>query len=161
MPWSNQSGGGGPWGQRGGSGGPWGSGPQGGGSGGPPDLEDILRRSQDRIRDFIPGGGSVGGKSLAALILVAVGVWLATGIYTVRPNEVGLNLVFGRYVGQSGPGLNYNFPYPIGSVIKPNVTAVNRTEIGYRSALGAQGRNRDVLEESQMLTGDENIVDVD
>jgi modulator of FtsH protease HflK len=163
MPWSNQSGGGGgPWGQRGGgSGGPWGSGPQGGGgSGGPPDLEDILRRSQDRIRDFIPGGGSMGGKGLAALALVAVGIWLATGIYTVRPNEVGLNLIFGRYVGQSGPGLNYNFPYPIGSVVKPDVTAVNRTEVGYRPG-GAQARARDVTEESLMLTGDGNIVDID
>ena len=162
MPWSNQSGGGGgPWGQRGGPGGPWGSGPQGGGSsGGPPDLEDILRRSQDRIRDFFPGGGSMGGKGLAALALVAVGIWLATGIYTVRPNEVGLNLIFGRYVGQSGPGLNYNFPYPIGTVVKPDVTAVNRTEVGYRPG-GAQVRARDVPEESLMLTGDGNIVDID
>jgi membrane protease subunit HflK len=160
MPWSNQSGGGGPWGQRGGSGGPWGSGPQGGGSGGPPDLEDILRRSQDRIRNFIPGGGSMGGKGLAALALIAAGIWLATGIYTVRPNEVGLNLIFGRYVGQSAPGLNYNFPYPIGSVVKPDVTAVNRTEVGYRPG-GAQARARDVTEESLMLTGDGNIVDID
>ena len=160
MPWSNQSGGGGPGGQRGGSGGPWGSGPQGGGSGGPPDLEDILRRSQDRIRNFIPGGGSMGGKGLAALALIAAGIWLATGIYTVRPNEVGLNLIFGRYVGQSAPGLNYNFPYPIGSVVKPDVTAVNRTEVGYRPG-GAQARARDVTEESLMLTGDGNIVDID
>jgi membrane protease subunit HflK len=159
MPWSNQSGGG-PWGQRGGSGGPWGSGPQGGGSGGPPDLEDILRRGQDRIRGFIPGGGSMGGKSAIALVLVAALIWLATGIYTVRPNEVGLNLVFGRYNGQSAPGLNYNWPYPIGSVVKPDVTAVNRTEVGYRPG-GPQGRARDVPEESLMLTGDGNIVDLD
>lgn len=162
MPWSNQSGG--PWGQRGGSGGggPWGSGPQGGGGGGggqPPDLEEILRRSQDRLRHVMPGG-SLGGKGFAIVVLGAVLLWLATGFYTVRPNEVGLNLIFGRYVGQSGPGLNYNLPYPIGSVLKPNVTAVNRTEIGYRSAAG-QGRARDVLEESLMLTGDQNIVDID
>ena len=160
MPWSNQSGGGGPWGQRGGSGGPWGSGPQGGGGGGPPDLEDILRRSQDRIRDFIPGGGSMGGKGAAVLILAAVAIWLATGFYTVRPNEVGLNLIFGRYVGQSGPGLNYNLPYPIGSVVKPDVTAVNRTEVGYRAG-APQARTRDVPEESLMLTGDGNIIDID
>jgi membrane protease subunit HflK len=158
MPWSNQSGGG-PWGQRGGSGGPWGSGPSGGGGGGPPDLEDILRRSQDRIRDFIPGG-SMGSKGLAILVLLAVVVWLATGIYTVRPNEVGLELVFGRYAGQSAPGLNYNWPYPIGSVVKPDVTAVNRTEVGYRPG-GPQARTRDVPEESLMLTGDGNIVDID
>src|SRR3954447_20840043 len=104
MPWSNQSGGGGgggPWGQRGGSGGPWGSGPQGGG-GGPPDLEDILRRSQDRIRDFIPGGGSMGGKGAAVLILVALAIWLAMGLYTVGPAQVGIESIFGRYIGSKG-----------------------------------------------------------
>jgi modulator of FtsH protease HflK len=161
MPWSNQSGGGGPWGQRGGSGGPWGSGPQGGGgfSGGPPDLEEILRRGQDRLKTIIPGG-SMGGKGLAAIVLGALLLWLATGFYTVRPNEVGINLIFGRYVGQSGPGLNYNLPYPIGSVVRPNVTAVNRTEVGYRPG-GPQGRARDVAEESLMLTGDGNIIDID
>ena len=52
-------------------------------------------------------------------------LWLATGFYTVRPDEVGLNLVFGRYSGTTQPGLNYNFPYPIGSVVKPRVTVVN------------------------------------
>ena len=84
MPWSNQSGGG-PWGQRGGSGGgksPWGSGgPQGNGT--PPDLEDILRRGQDRLKDFIPGG-SMGGKGLIILALGVLAVWLLTGFYTVR-----------------------------------------------------------------------------
>ncbi len=164
MPWSNQSGG--PWGQRGsgggGGGGPWGSGPQGGGGGGgtPPDLEEILRRSQDRLKNMVPGGGSMGGKGIALILIGVVVVWLLTGFYTVRPNEVGLNLIFGRYVGQTAPGLNYNMPYPIGNVIKPDVTQVNRTEVGYRS--GAQGaRSSEVLEESLMLTGDENIVDID
>jgi membrane protease subunit HflK len=160
MPWSNQSGGGGPWGQRGGSGGPWGSGPSGGNSGGPPDLEEILRRGQDRIRDLIPGGSGMGAKGAAILLLVAVSFWLLTGFYRVQPNEIGLNLIFGRYVGQAGPGLNYNFPYPIGSVRKPDVTAVNRTEVGYRPG-GPQGRTRDIPEESLMLTGDGNIVDID
>jgi modulator of FtsH protease HflK len=162
MPWSNQSGG--PWGQRGsgggGGGGPWGSGPQGGGGGGtPPDLEEILRRSQDRLKNMVPGGGSMGGEGIALILIGVVVVWLLTGFYTVRPNEVGLNLIFGRYVGQTAPGLNYNMPYPIGNVIKPDVTQVNRTEIGYRS--GVQGRAAEVLEESLMLTGDENIVDID
>ena len=78
MPWSNQSGGGsggGPWGQRG-SGGksPWGSGPQGGGT--PPDLEDILRRGQDRLKDLLPGGGSMGGKGALAILLGVVAIWL-------------------------------------------------------------------------------------
>ena len=70
MPWSNQSGGGsgggGPWGQRGGSGGggPWGGGSGGGGgNGNPPDLEEILRRSQDRLKNLVPGG-NIGGRGL-------------------------------------------------------------------------------------------------
>jgi len=160
MPWSNQSGGGsgGPWGQRGSGGkGPWGSGPQGGGT--PPDLEDILRRGQDRLKNFMPGG-SMGGRGILALILGLVAVWLLTGFYTVRPDEVGVNMLFGRYTGKSGDGLRYNLPYPVGQVVKPRVGFVNRTEIGYRSAPG-QGRNRDVPEESLMLTGDENIIDID
>jgi len=160
MPWSNQSGGGGPWGQRG-PGGPWGQGPQGGGGGTPPDLEDLLRRSQDRLKGFMPGGGGggMGGRGLVIGLLGAVGLWLATGFYTVRPNEVGINMIFGAYSGQSGEGLRYNFPYPIGRVEKPNVTAVNTVSVGYRPA--AQGRGRDVIEESLMLTGDDNIVDID
>jgi modulator of FtsH protease HflK len=161
MPWSNQSGGG-PWGQRGGSGGgksPWGSGgPQG--SGTPPDLEDILRRSQDRLKSFIPGGSSMGGKGLIVLVLGVIAVWLLTGFYTVRPNEVGINMIFGQYTRTTGEGLRYNLPYPIGRVIKPNVTEQQRIEIGYRST-GGQARSRDMLEESLMLTGDENIVDID
>ncbi|MFN3687872.1 FtsH protease activity modulator HflK [Salinarimonas sp.] len=162
MPWSNQSGG--PWGQRGsgGGGGPWGSGGGGAGGGpggGQPDLEEILRRSQDRLRNMVPGGGSMGGKGIALILVAVIAVWLLTGFYTVRPNEVGLNLIFGRFIGQTAPGLNYNLPYPIGEVVRPNVTQVNRTEIGYRSV--GTGQTRDVLEESLMLTGDENIVDID
>lgn len=162
MPWSNQSGGGGPWGQRGGSGGgksPWGSGgPQGNGA--PPDLEDILRRSQDRLKTIMPGG-SMGGKGLIALLLGAIVIWLLTGFYTVRPSEVGINMIFGKYKGTTGEGLRYNLPYPIGRVIKPNVTEQQRIEVGYRSSANAQQRSRDVIEESLMLTGDENIVDID
>jgi modulator of FtsH protease HflK len=165
MPWSNQSGGGGgggpggPWGRPGG-GGPWGSG--GGGGNTPPDLEDILRRGQDRLRGLIPGGGGSigGGKGLVALVLAAALLWLATGFYTVAPNQVGINTIFGRYTGQTREGLRYNFPYPIGGVVKPNVGQVNSIQVGYRSA-GPQGRARDVPEESLMLTGDENIVDID
>jgi membrane protease subunit HflK len=161
MPWSNQSGGGGPWGQRGGSGGggksPWGSGPQGNGT--PPDLEDILRRSQDRLKNFIPGGG-MGGKGLILIALGVIAVWLLTGFYTVRPNEVGINMIFGRYTGTTGEGLRYNLPYPVGRVLKPNVTEQQRIEVGYRST-GGQARSRDILEESLMLTGDENIIDID
>src|SRR5215204_4998785 len=163
MPWSNQSGG--PWGQRGGGsgggGGPWGAGPQGGGGGGqPPDLEQILRRGQDRLKDFIPGG-SMGGRGLLVAVLAAIALWLAFGFYTVRPDQVGINLIFGKYTGKTGEGLRYNLPYPIGNVVKPSVTAVNTVQVGYRTA-GPQTRaGRDVPEESLMLTGDENIIDID
>ena len=169
MPWSNQSGGGGagggggPWGQRGGGsgggGGPWGS-----GSGGnkPPDLEDIIRRGQDRLRGIIPGGGGsqLGARGLALVALAAVTLWLATGFFTVRPNEVGLKMIFGRYWSTVGEGLSYNLPYPIGLVEKPLVTQNRTIEIGLRAETGRRvPRAGD--SESLMLTGDENIVDID
>ena len=168
MPWSNQSGGGsgggGPWGQRGGSGGggPWGGGSGGGGgNGNPPDLEEILRRSQDRLKNLVPGG-NIGGRGLLLGILALILIWLGSGIYFVRPNEVGLNLRFGRFIGKTGEGLNYNWPYPIGSVIKPQVTNVITTEVGFRTVESIRtSRQTDVTEESLMLTGDENIVDID
>jgi modulator of FtsH protease HflK len=179
MPWSNQSGGGGssgnggggsPWGPRGGGsgggggngGGPWGQGPSGGGSsGGPPDLEAILRRGQDKMKDFMPGG-NLGGRGIAVGLGVLALLWLASGVYTVRPNEVGLNLVFGQYVGKTAQGLNYNWPSPIGAVVKQPVTNINTTEIGFRGVETQQRRpsQRDILQESLMLTGDENIVDI-
>ena len=166
MPWSNQSGGGsgggGPWGQRGGSGGggPWGGG-SGGGNGNPPDLEEILRRSQDRLKNLVPGGG-LGGRGLVLGALALVAIWLLSGVYFVRPNEVGLNLVFGKFIGQTGEGANWNWPYPVGNVVKPQVTNVSTTEVGFRTVESVrQSRQTDVTEESLMLTGDENIVDID
>ena len=159
MTWSNQ-GGGGPWGPK--KPNPWGQGPQGGGknNGPTPDFEDIIRRSQEQLKTMMPGGAFSGrGVSLIALGILVL--WLASGLYTVKPDEVGLNLVFGRYVGSTQPGLNYNLPYPIGSVIRPSVTTVNTTEIGFRSGEGrARNAQRDLAEESLMLTGDENIVDI-
>ena len=173
MPWSNQSGGsggGGPWGNRGGSGGngggggggPWGGGGSGGGGGNtPPDLEEILRRSQDRLKNFMPGG-NLGGRGIIFGLLALIVIWLLSGWYIVRPNEVGLNLRFGKFIGKTGEGLNYNWPYPIGSVIKPQVTNVITTEIGFRTIEAVRAsRQTDVIEESLMLTGDENIVDID
>ena len=168
MPWTNQGGGGGggPW--KPGNGGPWGGG-NGGGGGGPsrtpqpPDLEDLLRRGQDRMKRLLPGGdvGSLGFLALAALVAV---VWLGSGFYTVAPNEVGLNLVFGRYTGKTASGLNYNWPYPIGEVSKLPVTDRNAIDIGSVSRddtrRGGTVANSDVPEESLMLTGDENIADV-
>ena len=154
MPWSNQ--GGGPWQPK--NQGPWGNGPQGGGNGGgkgPPDLEEMLRRGQQRLRQVLPGGGrgnGFGALGVATLVVVAALFWLLTGFYTVRPNEVGMNLVFGKYRGKTSPGLNYNWPSPLGSVVKVPVTDVNTMQIG---------RSQGARDDSLMLTGDERIVDID
>jgi len=155
MSWNNQ--GGGPW--RSPGQGPWGQGP--GGPSQPNDLEEAIRRFQEGLRGLMPGGlggaGGLTGRGLAVLALVAVLLWLAFGtFYTVQPNEVGLNLVFGRYTGKTAPGLNTNWPWPIGSVIKVPVSDQQITEVGYRG----EARGADNLVESQMLTGDQNIVTV-
>jgi membrane protease subunit HflK len=160
MPWSNQGGGGGgPWGS--GGKGPWGSGPQ---QSGPqsPDLEEFLRRSQDRLRNVLPGG-NFGGRGILLAVAVAVFVWGITGFFTVNPDELGLVLRFGAYSWDAKPGWHYHYPYPIETVITPKVTHVNRTDVGMRSVddLRRGSSSRDVPEESLMLTGDENIVDVD
>ena len=171
MPWNNQ-GGGGPWGggSSGGGGGggprgPWGQGPQGGGGGGggqPPDLEELIRKSQERLKSVLPGGGgNIGAKGIALIAVLGIIIYGLTGFYTVSQNEVGVNTVFGRHIGNAAPGLNWNPPSPFGAVYKVPVTDVRRTEVGYRSGGGPRGANREVLEESLMLTGDENIVDID
>jgi len=153
MPWSNQSGGGG-------NNGPWG--PRPGGSGGQqPDLEDILRKSQDRLRQAMPGGG--GGwmfPALIALVIAGVVGWFGF-LVTVKADQVGIVLRFGEYVRQLPPGLHFRLPYPIEEVKLPQVTRLNRVEIGMRSSEGSGLSVRDVPEESLMLTGDENIVDID
>jgi membrane protease subunit HflK len=158
MPWSNQSGGGGGW--KGG-GGPWGPRP---GPGQQPDLEEILRRSQDRLRQAIPGGRMGGPLAalLAAILIAAVGFFGFT--VRVQPDELGIVLRFGKYVRQLPSGLNFRWPYPIEQVELPKVTRVNRIEIGMRGSSDVRNATstiRDVPEESLMLTGDENIVDVD
>jgi membrane protease subunit HflK len=157
MPWSNQ--GGGPWGS--GGKGPWGSGPQQSGPT-PPDLEEFLRRSQDRLRTVLPGG-NLGGKGIGLIALAAVVIWGFSGFFRVDPDELGIVLRFGQYVRDAKPGLNYHLPYPVESALTPKVTRVNRIDIGMRSVddLRRGSASRDVPEESLMLTGDENIVDVD
>jgi len=157
MPWSNQ--GGGPWGSGGGGKGPWGSGPQQSGPT-PPDLEEFLRRSQDKLRTVLPGG-NLGGKGLALILLAAIFIWGLSGFFRVDPDELGIVLRFGQYVRDAKPGLNYHIPYPVESALTPKVTRVNRIDIGMRSAEDPRRGSRDVPEESLMLTGDENIVDVD
>jgi membrane protease subunit HflK len=161
MPWSNQGGGGGgPWGS--GGKGPWGSGsqPPGGGST-PPDLEEILRRGQDKLRRVLPGG-NLGGKGFALLALAAIALWGFSGFFRVEPDELGVVLRFGKVVREVQPGLNYHLPYPVESVLTPKALRVNKIDIGMRQVEdGRRSAARNVPEESLMLTGDENIVDVD
>ena len=159
MPWSNQGGGGGgPWGS--GGKGPWGSGPQSPGGSTPPDLEEILRRGQDKLRRVLPGG-NLGGKGFALLGLAAIVLWGFSGFFRVEPDELGVVLRFGQEVREVQPGLNYHLPYPIESVLTPKALRVNKIDIGMRQVEdGRRSATREVPEESLMLTGDENIVDV-
>src|SRR5450631_2006907 len=160
MPWSNQGGGGGggPWGSGGKS--PWGSGPQSPGGPKPPDLEEILRRGQDKLRSVLPGG-NLGGKGIAVLALAAVALWGFSGFFRVEPDELGVVLRFGQVVREVQPGLNYHLPYPVESVLTPKALRVNKIDIGMRQVEdGRRSATREVPEESLMLTGDENIVDV-
>jgi membrane protease subunit HflK len=159
MPWTNQ-GGGGPW-SSGGKG-PWGSGPQSSGPT-PPDLEEILRRGQDNLRRVLPGG-NLGGRGFALLVLGVIALWGFSGFFRVEPDELGVVLRFGKAVREVQPGLNYHLPYPIETVLTPKALRVNKIDIGMRVVddIRRGGTTvRDVPEESLMLTGDENIVDVD
>jgi len=163
MPWSNQGGG---W-QGGGGQGPWGGRPGGGGQQ-PPDLEELLRRSQEKVKRLFPGGGGGGGgfggnrRGLVLIPLIVLAIWLASGFYRVQPDEQGVVLRFGEWIKTTQPGLNWHFPSPIESVFTPKVTRVNRVEVGFRGAadVGRTGSSREVPNESLMLTGDENIVDI-
>lgn len=171
MSWDNQ-GGGGPWGGSGGNGNgdgpgsPWGRKPGGQGGGGqtPPDIDEVIRRGQAKLRGLLPRGFG-GWKAGVLVFLVLLGVWAANGFYRVQPNQEGVPVVLGRFVGTTtNPGLHWNWPGPIGKVYTPDVTAENRIEIGLRTSGESSRRGasvRDMPEESQMITGDENIVDID
>jgi len=173
MPWTSNSGGNSPWGGGGGGnrpGGPWGGGGGGGGGGLPqgPDLDAIIRKAQETIRRYLPSGFG-GGKVIGIGVALLVGVWLLSGFYRVQPDEQGVVLRFGAYHRTTTPGLNYALPMPIETVLTPRVTRINRIDVGFRSpvegapvrALPVSTATRDVPEESLMLTGDENIIDID
>lgn len=168
MPWSNQGGGKG---SGGGGGGPWGGGPWGSGSGGggkePPDLDEILRRGQDRMRRVMRGGGggsgngggSIGG-GVPRTFIFLLGLLLLAGVafygffYRVNPDEQGIVLRFGKYERWEGPGLHWRWPYPIEEVRLPKVTQQRTIEVGSaRSTIGAR-------DSGLMLTGDGSVVDV-
>jgi membrane protease subunit HflK len=155
MPWNNQGGNGGGWqGGGGGNRGPWGQGPSGQQ---PPNLEDIIKKGQDKLKNSLPGGGG-GTFGILVILFVAIAGWLASGFYTVEANQQGVVLRFGEKVALTQPGLNYHLPYPIETVEKPNVTEVNSIEIGFRQSRG--GGSASYAPESLMLTGDENIINI-
>ena len=153
---------------RGGS--PWGSPPGGGGNGSgkgptPPDIDAIIRDIQNKINKFLPGGSKSGGKPIGLILIILLFVWLASGLYRVLPDEQGVVLRFGKFIKTTQPGLNYHIPFPVETVETPKVTKVNRMDIGFRSerdsGFSSGGGVADVPQESLMLTGDENIVNID
>jgi len=151
---------------RGGS--PWGTPPGGGNGSGrgpvPPNIDEVIRNIQEKIKRFLPSGSTGGNKPLLfGLIIIAI-IWALSGLYRVLPDEQGIVLRFGKFVSTTQPGLNYHFPYPIETVLTPKVTKVNRIDIGFRSGSDtgfSSAGVADVPEESLMLTGDENIVNID
>ena len=151
-----------------GGGSPWGappSGRNGSGRGGqkPPNIDEVIKKIQDLISKLIPGGKVGGSRPIILGLVVLIAIWAFSGLYRVLPDEQGVVLRFGKFVSTTQPGLNYHIPYPIETVLTPKVTKVNRIDIGFRAAsdTGRTAGVDDVSEESLMLTGDENIVNID
>ena len=145
--------------------GPWGSGgqnPWGGDKSNNKDFEESIKKARERFNKFKLGSP----RNISLLLIVAFLLWLATGFYRVEPDEQGIELLFGEWNGTTTqPGLHYFFPTPIGQTITPKVEVIRKINVGYRSAsdLGfASNSNaeRKIAEESLMLTGDQNIADV-
>jgi len=129
---------------------PWEKGPQ------PPDIDELLSNLQDKFKIGLPKKGV-----FSYIIILAIIVWLATGIFIIDPEEQGVIKRFGEVTEVVGPGPHYHLPTPIETVQIAPVTAVRRLEIGFRTIqLGPPAKYRRVLKESLMLTGDENIIDV-
>ncbi len=151
---------------------PWGTPPGGGGGSGnggfrkgptPPNIDEVISKLQSIINRFL-GGGKGGAKPIIIGLIILLIVWTLSGLYRVLPDEQGVVLRFGKFVKTTQPGLNYHLPFPIENVLTPKVTKVNRMDIGFRSERDSgfsSGGVADVPEESLMLTGDENIVNID
>ncbi|HFD81085.1 MAG TPA: FtsH protease activity modulator HflK [Gammaproteobacteria bacterium] len=144
--------------------------PWGGGNQGPPDLDEVVRKMQARLRGLFGGGGRRGGGSrsggsgpafagLGLVAVIAVVVWLFSGIYIVDAGKQGVVLRFGAYSETTLPGPHWHIPYPIEQVEVVDVAQRRFVEIGYRS--GGSGQASVVVpREALMLTQDENIVNV-
>ncbi len=138
-------------------------GPRGGGDA--PDIEDMLRKASSGMsdmKDMIPGGFGP-GKTMGLGLIVLVALWLLSGLFFIQPSEHGVVLAFGKYSHtEENPGLKWRMPWPIQSHQIVNVTNERRIKVGFRDISG-RGRagKQDVAHESLMLTGDENIIDID
>ena len=147
---------------------PWGTPPGSGNGSGrgpiPPNIDEIIKKIQEFINKYLPGGKS-GGLPIILVVSILIVIWGLSGLYRVLPDEQGVVLRFGKFTSTTQPGLNYHIPYPVERVLTPKVTKVNRMDIGFRSerdsGFGSSTGVADVLEESLMLTGDENIVNID
>ena len=129
----------------------------------PDDMEDLAKKFQDGLKNMFGGSSKTPDvkKPITLFIIGAIAVWALSGFYRVDADEQGVVLRFGKYTNMTQPGLNYHLPFPIESVVTPKVSRVNRIDVGFRSS-SEVGRAAiaDIKEESAMLTGDENIVDI-
>lgn len=139
---------------------------------GPPDLDEMVRKLQQKFRSLLGGSGSGSGSSrrpegvgrsgpgFSIIAALAVVVWALSGIYIIDSAERGVLLRFGTYEQTTGPGLHWHLPYPIETVDKVNVDEIRNVEIGFRSGDELKQGVEPVAREALMLTEDENIVNV-
>ena len=129
----------------------------------PGDMEDLAKKFQDGLKNIFGGSSKTpdAKKPITLFIIGAIAVWALSGFYRVDADEQGVVLRFGKYTNMTQPGLNYHLPFPIESVVTPKVSRVNRIDVGFRSSTEVgRAAIADIKEESAMLTGDENIVDI-
>lgn len=133
----------------------WGQTPRGGGAGGPgADLEDMMRKMQERFRGSAGGDDrSRFGRGAGILGAIVFAGWLASGVYVVNEGEQGVVTTFGKFASIANPGLGAHLPWPVQSIRVVPVSLQRQAEIGQRNG-------KSYREESSMLTRDQSIVDV-
>ena len=137
---------------------PWGNRP-GGGGGQPPNIDEMIKKGQEQLKQAMPGGFA--GFGVIALVIVAL--WMLTGFYRVETDEKGVVLRFGKYQETTMPGLHWHMPFPVETVYTPNVTQERQIDIGLVTTNNNRRRGRQTIgdeDESLMLTVDKNIVDI-